>query len=182
VRPLDADCEAYALGAAPLDVVPVSRALVRALVAVVARTGGRTVPGPVDGVLRLEHAAGRRMVAVPCARPPRTPECARCGHWEAEHDHPAVVSSCGRYQLVLGRARFKTAEHGAVAYAWVRRMGRARLVFEISEPCGVFPGGTVTVHRYPAPGDGRAEFGVHRWPIPVERRVWWLARARAHVR
>ncbi|WP_086686169.1 hypothetical protein [Streptomyces pseudogriseolus] len=181
VRPLDADCEAYALGAAPLDAVPVSRALVRALVAVVGRRGAVVRDG-ARGLLRLEHAAGPLLLAVPCARPPRTAECARCGHWEDEHNHPAVVSACGRYQLMLGRARFKLPEHDGVAYAWVRRMGRARLVFEISEPCGVFPGGTLTVHRYPAPGDGRAVFGVHRWVIPAERRAWWLERARAHVR
>jgi hypothetical protein len=190
MTPLDADREAYALGAvdAEQSAVPVSRALVRALVAVVLRTGGRAAL-ETGGVVRLAYrcaplrpAAGRVLLAVPCARPPRSPECARCGHWETEHDHPAVASSCGRYQLLLARPRFKVPEHGAVSYAWVRRMGRARLVFEIGEPCEVFPGGTVTVHRYPDRGDGRVTFAAHRWPIPAERRSWWLARARAHVR
>jgi hypothetical protein len=189
LRPLDADHEAYALGPAwiPESAAPVSRAVLRALVAVVHRAGGRALLHPNDAV-RLEYpptaeSSGRRvLLAAPCVRPPGTAECARCGHWEAEHGHPAVVSACGRYRLRLGPPRFKTAEHDGVAYAWVRRMGRARLVFELAEPCEEFPGGTLTVHRYPAPGDGGSTFGAHRWPIPLERRSWWIARARAHVR
>ncbi|MBG7704867.1 hypothetical protein HCJ76_44100 [Streptomyces sp. MC1] len=183
LRPLDVDQGAYALSPAGSTqaAAPVSRALVRAVVAVVLRTGGRAEELAAAAV-QLQYAGGRRaLLAVPCARPPRTAECARCGHWEAEHGHPAVVSACNRYRLRLGRPRFKTPEHDAVSYAWVRRIGRARLVFELGEPCEVFPGGTLTVHRYPAPGDGRAVLGAHRWPIPVERRTWWLDTARAHV-
>ena len=178
LRPLDADYEAYWIAG---SAAPVSRAVVRALVAVVQRAGGRALLRPDDAV-RLEYPGGRELLAVPCTRPPRVAECGRCGHWEAEHGHPAIVSACGRYRLRLGPARFKTAEHDGVAYAWVRRMGRARLVFELAEPCELFPGGTLTVHRYPAPGDGCSTFGVHRWPIPLERRSWWIARARTHVR
>lgn len=189
MRPLDADHEAYVLSAAEDEesAVPVSRALVRALLAVVLRTGGSgTAEAEAVRIAYraepLRPAAGLVLLAVPCARSPRTPECARCGHWKDEHDHPAIASACDRYRLHIGPPRFKVPEHGAVSYAWVRRMGRTRIVFEVGEPCEVFPGGTLTVHRYPDRGDGRAEFGVHRWPIPAERRSWWIARARAHIR
>jgi hypothetical protein len=184
--PLDVDRDAYGLSAAwePERAVPVSRAAVRALVAVVSRTGGRTEVRAPDGAVRLEYPpAGRRvLLAAPCPRPPRTAECGRCGHWAGEHGHPAVVSACDRYRLRIGPARFKVPEHGAVSYAWVRRIGRARVVFEISEPCEVFPGGTLTVHRYPAPGDGGAALGAHRWPLVADRRAEVLEWARGRVR
>ncbi|MEU5181205.1 hypothetical protein AB0G49_14245 [Streptomyces longwoodensis] len=187
---LDVGSEAYALGAAavPERTAPVSRAVVRALAAVVLGTGGRVVPGRAGGAVRLEYApagqgAGRRVLrAVPCARPPRTAECGRCGHWETEHDHPAIVSACDRYLLRIGPARFKTAEHGGVTYAWVRRMGRARWVFELAEPCEAFPGGTLTVHRYPGPDDGGTRLAAHCWPVAPERRAGVLKRARERVR
>lgn len=183
VRPLDADYEAYELSAAPWpgDGVPVSGAVVRALVAVVLRAGGGAELA--DGTVRLEHADGSdALVAEPCMLPSRSAECARCGHWEAEHDHPAVVSACERYRLRIGPARFKTADHDGVTYAWVRRIGRARWVFEVGEPCEQWPGGVLSVHRYPGAGAGRARFGAHRWPVPVERRAEVLEWARSHVR
>ncbi|MGW7327744.1 hypothetical protein ACWGIU_03810 [Streptomyces sp. NPDC054840] len=78
--------------------------------------------------------------------------------------------------MSIGPARFKLPEHPAVSYAWVRRIGRTRVVFEIAEPSPPFPSGTLSVHRYPAVGDGPAEFSAHFYVIPPARREAILTR------
>ncbi len=191
-RPLDADRDAYALSNAdrPGTAVPVSGAVVRALLRSALHSHGSAVLepgaavtftyGPTAAIVPAELAPVFR--AVPCLRPPHTPECAHCGHWRGEHDHPAVPTACTRYRMRVGPARYKMPEHDDVAYAWVRRIGRARVVFEISKPSALFPGGTLAVHRYPALGDGPAEFCAHLLVIEPKLRSALLGRARSHVR
>ncbi|MER5482584.1 hypothetical protein ABT024_05120 [Streptomyces sp. NPDC002812] len=192
-RPLDATEPAYLLSNAdrPATAVAVSGALVRSLLASTLHSGGAAALDPGDGEVVLSWPQIGGMVpallgpvfrAVPCARPPRTPCCARCGHWPSEHDHPAVPTSCTRYRLNIRPARFKLPDHPGVTYAWVRRFGRTRVVFEIAEPSALFPGGTLAVHRYPAVGDGPVEFSAHFHVIPEVRRAALLRRAAARVR
>ncbi|MFD4933481.1 hypothetical protein [Streptomyces virginiae] len=193
-RPLDASGTAYLLSNAdrPSAAVAVSGALVRSLLASTLHCGGAAALDPADGEVVLSWPQiggmapgmlGPVFRAVPGARPPHTPCCARCGHWQGEHDRPAVPTACTRYRLSIGHARrFKVSKHHGVTYAWVRRFGRARVIFEITEPNMRFPGGTLSVHRYPAVGDGPAEFITHFHVIPPERRAEILARARARVR
>lgn len=189
-RPLDARHSAYALCNAdrPASAVPVSGALVRALLASTLHCGGAVALEPDTEAVTLSWPQIGGMVpgrlgpvfrAVPCERPARTPSCAHCQHWQGEHDHPAVPTACSRYRLRIGPARYAVPEHEGVTYAWVRRMGRTRVRFEITEPSGVFPGGTLLVHRQPAPGDGPYGYAVH--PIPRERRADVLERARGRV-
>ncbi|KIF05169.1 hypothetical protein PL81_14660 [Streptomyces sp. RSD-27] len=190
-RPLDAAAGAYLLSNAdrPAAAGAVSGALVRSLLAAAFHSGGAAALEPHDSTVVLTYgqhpggapgALGPVFRAVPSARPPRTPCCARCGHWQGEHDHPAVPSACRRYRLSVGPARYAVPERG-VTYAWVRRMGRARVRFEIGAPSDQFPGGVLAVHRLPAPGDGPYAYSAHYWPIPSERRAAVLERARARV-
>lgn len=191
-RPLDANATAYALSNAdrPAAAVPVSGALFRSLLASAFHSHGAAALEPDDGTVVLTWAQLGGMVpgslgpvfrAVPCERPPRTPCCALCGHWQGEHDHPAVPTACTRYRLSIGPARFKMPEHDAVTYSWVRRVGRTRAVFEIRKPTEAFPGGTLAVHRLPAPGDGPYAYCAHYWEIPQGRRAAVLERARGRV-
>ncbi|MGW0562862.1 hypothetical protein ACWDZ4_20140 [Streptomyces sp. NPDC003016] len=191
-RPLDAAATAYALSNADrrAAAVPVSGALVRSLLASALRCGGAAALEPDTGTVTLSWPQTGGMVpgvlgpvfrAVPCERPARTPCCARCGHWQGEHDHPAVPTACTRYRLSIGPARFKVPEREEVTYSWVRRVGRTRVVFEVREPSEVFPGGTLVVHRFPAPGDGPYGYSAHFWAIPLERRAGVLKRARGRV-
>ncbi|MGW7090013.1 hypothetical protein ACWGH2_41890 [Streptomyces sp. NPDC054871] len=190
-RPLDASGTSYALRNADRagTAVPVSGALVRSLLASAFHSQGAAALEPHGAVwLTFGQSAGMTpgvlgpvFLAEPCERPPLTPCCALCGHWKGEHDHPGVPTACTRYRLYIGPRRFKAPEHEAVAYAWVRRMGRSRFVFEIGTPSELFPGGTLAVHRYRALGDGAHEFSAHLWPIPPEERAAVLERARAGV-
>ncbi|RSS87006.1 hypothetical protein EF903_18005 [Streptomyces sp. WAC05292] len=191
-RPLDADRTAYLLCNAdrPAAAAPVSGALVRSLLAAAHFSGGAAALEPDDGTVVLTYGQSASSVpgwlgpvfrAVPCDRPPRTPCCARCGHWKGEHDNPAVPTACRRYRLSIGPARFALPEHQGVTYAWVRRMGRTLVRFEISEPDDRFPGGALAVHRLPAPGDGPYAYCAHFMPIPPEQRTAVLKRARARV-
>lgn len=190
-RPLDATGTAYALSNADREgaAVPVSGALLRSLLASALHSRGAAALEP-DGTVRFTFGQSAGMVpgvlgpmflAEPCERPPLTPCCAWCGHWKGEHDHPGAPTACTRYRLSIGPRRFKAPEHDGVTYAWVRRMGRTRIVFEISEPSELFPGGTLVVHRYRAPGDGPYDFTAHFLPIPAEERAALLERARARV-
>ncbi|MGA5411504.1 hypothetical protein ACPCSC_30155 [Streptomyces lavendulocolor] len=191
-RPLDAKRAAYSLCNAdrPAAAAPVSGALVRSLLASATHSGGAAGMEPDTEAVALSWPQIGGMVpghlgpvfrAVPCERPANTPCCARCGHWKSEHDHPAVPTACTLYRLSIGPARFAVPEHDGVTYAWVRRMGRTRVRFEITEPSRVFPGGTLNVHRMPALGDGPYEFVKHCAPIPAEERAAVLERARARV-
>ncbi|MGW0757101.1 hypothetical protein ACWD1Y_11535 [Streptomyces sp. NPDC002814] len=189
-RPLDASRAAYALCNAdrPAAAVPVSGALVRSLLASALHSGGAAALEPDTDAVTLSWPGGMApgqlgpvFRAVPCERPANSPCCARCGHWKGEHDHPAVPTACTRYRLSIGPARYAVPEHDGVTYAWVRRMGRTRIRFEITEPSGVFPGGTLLVHRMPALGDGPYGYGVHCAPIPAEERTAVLEGARARV-
>ncbi|MEU1221308.1 hypothetical protein [Streptomyces microflavus] len=191
-RPLDAAGNAYSLANADRDraAVPVSGNLVRSLLASVLHSGGAAALEPDTGTVTLSWPQLGGMVpgvlgpvyrAVPCERPARTPCCARCGHWKSEHDHPAVPTACTRYRLSIGPARYAVPEHEGVTYAWVRRMGRTRVRFEISAPTDAFPDGVLKVHRMPAVGDGPYDFCAHFAPIPPGRRAAVLERARLRV-
>ncbi|MEV0778901.1 hypothetical protein [Streptomyces sp. NPDC050428] len=189
-RPLDATGTAYALSNPARDgaAVPVSGSLLRSLLAVVLRAGGAAAAEPVTGVVSLSWPSsgvpgvlGPVFRAVPCGRPPGTSCCARCGHWPGEHDHPAVPSACRRFRLSIGPARYAVPEHDGVMYAWVRRMGRTRVRFDITEPTAAYPGGVLAVHRLPAPGDGPCDYCAHHVPIPLARRAAVLERARGRV-
>ncbi|MFD0352957.1 hypothetical protein ACFVHW_04295 [Streptomyces sp. NPDC127110] len=190
-RPMEAEAPAYLLSNADRKTAaaPVSGALVRSLLASALYSRGSAALEP-GGTVVLTYGQIAGVVpgflgpvfrAVPCARPPFTPCCAQCGHWRGEHDHPAVPTACTRYRLRVGPARFAVPEHDGVSYAWVRRMGSSRFRFEISEPNMRFPGGTLAVHRFPALGEGPAEFCAHFVPIPPERRAAVLACARSRV-
>ncbi|MEU7228997.1 hypothetical protein [Streptomyces chrestomyceticus] len=191
-RPLDADRAAYALSNADRDraAVPVSGAVVRSLLASVLHCGGAAALEPGTGAVTLSWpqiggmvpgVLGPVYVAAPCEQPARTPCCARCGHWRAEHDHPGVPTACTRYRLSIGPARYAVPEHDGVTYAWVRRMGRTRVRFEITAPTAAYPDGALVVHRLPAPGDGPYDYCAHFVPIPPGRRADVLERARARV-
>ncbi|MER6230928.1 hypothetical protein ABT169_17515 [Streptomyces sp. NPDC001616] len=191
-RPLDASHVAYALSNAdrPAVAVPVSGALVRSLLASTLHCGGTAALEPDTDAVTLSWPQIGGMVpgrlgpvfhAVPCDRPARTPCCARCGHWEGEHDHPAVPTACNRYRLSIGPARYAMPDRDNVTYAWVRRMGRSRIRFEITDATEAFPGGALIVHRLPALGDGPYGYGVHFATIPKEQRTAVLERARARV-
>lgn len=191
-RPLDAHRGAYALSNAdrPATAVPVSGALVRSLLASALHCGGAAALEPDTDAVTLSWPQIGGMVpghlapvfsAVPCERPARTPCCALCGHWKGEHDHPAVPTACTRYRLSIGPARYALPDSDGVTYVWVRRMGRTRIRFEISEPTAAHPGGVLVVHRHPAPGDGPYDFAAHYLPIPEEQRVAVLERACARV-
>ncbi|MFD7764130.1 hypothetical protein [Streptomyces microflavus] len=187
-RPLDAAGTAYALSNADRagDGVPVSGALVRSVLASALHSQGAAALEP-DGTVHFTFGQGAGVVpgvlgpvfsAVPSARPPLTPCCALCGHWKGEHDDPGAPTACTRYRLHIGRARYAMPDHGGVTYAWVRRMGRSRVVFQITEPTEHFPGGTLVVHRYPEVGDGPVVFCAHFRMIPPELRAGVLKRAR----
>ncbi|MFC8538061.1 hypothetical protein ACFUJY_29675 [Streptomyces sp. NPDC057249] len=191
-RPLDADRTAYALSNAdrPAATVPVSGALVRSLLASALHCGGAAALEPDTGTVALSWPQTGGMVpgqlgpvfrAAPCDRPARTPCCVSCGHWKGEHDHPAVPTACTRYRLDIGPARYAPPEHGGITYAWVRRLGRTRVRFEITEPTAVHSGGALVAHRFPAPGDGPYDYSAHHWPIAPERRAAVLERARSRV-
>ncbi|WP_330335655.1 hypothetical protein OHS33_39140 (plasmid) [Streptomyces sp. NBC_00536] len=191
-RPLDAAGAAYLLANAdrPEAAVPVSGSLVRSVLGAALRSGGAAALDPADGSMFLTYGQSAGTVpgllgpvfrAVPCERPPLTPCCARCGHWRSEHDHPAVPTACTRYRLNIGPARYALPEHSGVTYAWTRRLGRTRVRFEISEPTDRFPGGVLSVHRFPAQGDGPYAYSAHFAPIPEERRAAVLKRAHARV-
>ncbi|WP_433860228.1 hypothetical protein [Streptomyces kronopolitis] len=191
-RPLDATGTAYALSNADREgaAVPVSGALLRSLLASALHSRGAAALEP-DGTVRFTFGQSAGMVpgvlgpmflAEPCERPPLTPCCARCGHWKGEHDHPGAPTACTRYRLSIGPARFAVPDHDGITYAWVRRMGRSRIVFQITEPSEHFPGGTLVVHRYPEVGDGPVTFCAHFREIGPEERAAFLDRARVHVR
>lgn len=191
-RPLDATGKAYALSNADRDgaAVAVSGAVVRALLASALHCGGAAALEPDTGTVTLSWPQTGGMVpgvlgpvyrAVPCERPARTPCCALCGHWRGEHDHPAVPTACTRYRLSVGPARFAPPEHDGVTYAWVRRLGRTRVRFEITEPTAAYPDGVLAVHRMPAPGDGPYDYCTRYLPIPSGRRAAVLERARGRV-
>ncbi|MFJ5142972.1 hypothetical protein [Streptomyces sp. NPDC088707] len=191
-RPLEAAGHSYLLANAdrPGSAAPVSGALVRSLLRSALHCGGAAALEPDTGTVALSWPQSGGMVpghlgpvfrAVPCERPARSACCARCQHWAGEHDHPAVPTACTRYRLSIGPARHSVPEHGGVTYAWVRRLGRTRVRFDITAPTEVFPGGTLVVHRMPAPGDGPYVFVAHHLPIPAERRAAVLERARARV-
>ncbi|MEU6632902.1 hypothetical protein ABZ905_32150 [Streptomyces parvus] len=190
-RPLDVDGTAYVLANAdrPGGGVPVSGALVRSLLRSALHSRGAAALEP-DGTVHFTfgqsaHVVPRTLapvfVAVPCPRPPFTPCCALCGHWAGEHDDPGAPTACTRYRLRIGRARYAMPDHSSVTYAWVRRMGRSRIVFQITEPSEHFPGGTLVVHRYPEIGEGPVEFCVHFRVIAPEQRAELVKRARGHV-
>ncbi|MFJ8301308.1 hypothetical protein ACIQ9R_36155 [Streptomyces sp. NPDC094447] len=190
-RPLDAPRAAYALNDARRDgaAVPVSGALVRSVLRSALHSHGAAAVEP-DGTVVFSFGPTASMLpavlgpvyrAVPCEWPPRTPCCALCGHWEREHDEPGAPTACTRYRLSIGPARFAVPEHEGVTYAWTRRLGRTRVRFEITEPTGAFPGGTLMVRRMPAPGDGPYEYAKHFLPIPRDRRTAVLERARRRV-
>lgn len=191
-RPLDAFRTAYALSNAdrPATAVPVSGALVRSLLASTLHCGGAAALEPDTDAVTFTWPQIGGMVpgrlgpvfrAVPCDRPARTPCCALCGHWKGEHDHPAVPTACTRYRLSIGPARYAVPEHDGTTYVWVRRMGRTRVRFEISEPTAAYPGGALVVHRLRALGDGPYDYAAHYLPIPEEQRAAVLERARARV-
>ncbi|MER7761547.1 hypothetical protein [Streptomyces sp. NPDC097619] len=190
-RSLDAHRAAYLLCNADraTAAVPVSGALLRSVLAAALFSGGTAALEPDDGTVVFTYGQSASSVpgwlgpvfrAVPCDRPPHSPCCARCGHWQGEHDHPAVPTACSRFRLQIGPARWALAESG-VTYAWMRRMGRVRVLFEIREPNRLHPGGVLVVHRYPDPDEGPYEFVTHFWPIPPGRRSALLRRARARV-
>ncbi|MFJ4342637.1 hypothetical protein [Streptomyces sp. NPDC088915] len=190
-RPLDVPGPAYALSNVDRDAaaVPVSGALLRSVLRSALHSRGAAAIEP-DGTVvftfgptasMLPAALGPVYRAVPCERPPLTPCCARCGHWEREHDEPGAPTACTLYRLSIGPARFAVPEHDGVTYAWTRRLGRTRVRFEITEPTDAFPGGTLVAHRMPAPGDGPYEYVKHHVPIPPERRPAVLERARRRV-
>ncbi|MFB8025934.1 MULTISPECIES: hypothetical protein [unclassified Streptomyces] len=191
-RPLDAAGTAYVLANAdrPSPAVPVSGALVRSVLASALHCGGTAAIDPETDAVYLSWpqsggmvpgVLGPVFVAEPCERPARTPCCALCGHWAGEHDHPAVPTACPRYRLRIGPPRYAMPDRDNVTYAWVRRMGRSRIRFEITDATEAFPGGALIVHRLPAPGDGPYGYGVHFVTIPKEERAGVLERARARV-
>lgn len=190
-RPLDADRPAYTLsGPGRGAPVPVSGSMVRCLLAVALRTGGGAALEPDTGTVVLTWpqpggrpgAPGPVFRAEPGERPANTPCCGNCGHWPGEHGHPAVPSSCARYRLSIGPVRYAIPEHDGVTYAWVRRLGRTRVRFEITEPTADHPGGVLAVHRLPDAGDGPCGYNAHCIPIPPGRRACVLEHARARVR
>ncbi|AWI32640.1 hypothetical protein [Streptomyces tirandamycinicus] len=192
-RPLDATATAYALSNADRDSspAPVSGALLRSLLASALHSRGAAAVEPDTGTVLLTFGQiacmapaelGPVFRAVPCERPPLTPCCARCGHWKGEHDNPAAPTACTRYRLSIGPARYSMPDHDGVTYAWVRRMGRSRVVFQVMEPSVYFPGGTLVVHRYPEIGDGPVSFSAHFRVIDPAIRAAFIARARARVR
>lgn len=192
-RPLDAPGIAYALRNVDRDgaAVPVSGALLRSLLASALHSQGAACLEEDTGAVMLTFGQIASMVpaalgpvfrAEPCERPPLTPCCARCGHWKGEHDHPAAPTACTRYRLHIGQARYAMPDHDGVTYAWVRRMGRSRIVFQITEPTEHFPGGTLLVHRYPEIGDGPVTFCAHFLVIDPAERAAFLDRAHTHVR
>ncbi|MFE1270577.1 hypothetical protein [Streptomyces sp. NPDC058758] len=190
-RPLDAPKVAYALNDVRRDgaAVPVSGALVRSVLASALHSHGAAAVEP-DGTVVFTFGPTASMLpavlgpvyrAAPCERPPLTPGCSRCGHWEREHDEPGAPTACTFYRLSIGPARYAVPDREDVTYSWVRRMGRTRVVFQITRPSGAFPGGVLVVHRMPAPGDGPYEYAKHHLPIPAERRPAVLERARRRV-
>ncbi|MBV1940818.1 hypothetical protein KUF83_30250 [Streptomyces sp. BV286] len=191
-RPLDADGSAYRLSNAdrPESAGVVSGALLRSLLASALHSLGAASLEPEDGTVTLTFGQRAGLVpghlgpvfrAVPCERPPRTPCCALCGHWKGEHDHPGVPSACTRYRLHIGPARHVLPEHGGITYAWMRRMGRTRVHFVITECTPTHPGGALVVHRLPTQGDGPSVYGAYYLDIPVKQRAAVLERARKRV-
>ncbi|MFF0754466.1 hypothetical protein [Streptomyces sp. NPDC004267] len=191
-RPLDADRSSYALNDVRRDgaAVPVSGALLRSVLASALHSRGAAAVEPDGTVVFTFGPTASMMPAVlgpvyraePCERPPLSPCCARCGHWGREHDEPGAPTACTRYRLSIGPARYAMPDHDGITYSWVRRMGRSRIVFQITEPSESFPGGTLLVHRYPEIGDGPVTFCAHFLAIGPEQRAAFLDRARAHVR
>ncbi|MEU3502623.1 hypothetical protein ABZ726_18295 [Streptomyces hundungensis] len=191
-RPLDLDRTAYALTNVHRDApaVAVSGALARSLLASALHSRGSAALEPATGIAVFTWGQIASMApaslgpvyrVVPARRPPHTPCCAYCGHWKGEHDDPGAPTACTRYRLHIGPARYAMPDSDSVTYAWVRRLGRTRVVFQITKPSEHFPGGTLVVHRYPEIGDGPVEFCAHFLVVEPKLRGAFLARARAHV-
>jgi hypothetical protein len=191
-RPMDARHSAYLLVNADRghSAVPVSGNLLRAVLRCALHAQGAAGLDPADDSVTFTFGPVGGMVpnrlgpvfrAVPCERPPLTPCCAKCGHWQGEHDEPGAPTACARYRLSIGPARYSVPLHEGITYAWTRRVGRTRMVFEVTEPTDAHPGGALVVNRFPASGDGPAVFAAHFRPIPAERRAELLELARARV-